>query len=155
MSVLVGAPTADLTKDLPGRWGKVTSRAEAQVIRWALIYCLLDGKECIEVSHLQTAEALWNYCSESARWAFMELSQNAQKLLAAVENRSLTLTQISKDVFRGNLDQARIEMHCTKLKTVSLLGRVRLPGGKQLLFPFADKPNATLQPVPESIRCTK
>ena len=101
----------DLTKDLPGRWGEVTSRAEAQVIRLALIYCLLDGKECIEVSHLQAAEALWNYCSESARWAFMEFqfSRNAQKLLAALENGPLTLAQISRDVFRGNLARGQIE----------------------------------------------
>ena len=55
----------DLTKDLPGRWGEVTSRSEAQVLRSALIYCLLDGKECIEALHLQAAEALWSYCSES------------------------------------------------------------------------------------------
>jgi len=101
----------DLTKDLPGRWGEVTSRAEAQVIRLALIYCLLDGKECIELSHLQAAETLWNYCSESARWAFMEFqcSRNAQRLLAALEKGPLTLARISKDVFRGNLEQARVE----------------------------------------------
>jgi hypothetical protein len=53
-----------------GVGGEVTSRCEAQVLRSALIYCLLDGRECIEALHLQAAEALWNYCSESARWAF-------------------------------------------------------------------------------------
>ena len=101
----------DLTKDLPGRWGEVTSRGEAQVIRLALIYCLLDGKECIEVSHLRAAEALWNYCSESARWAFIEFqfSRNAQRLLAALENGPLTLTQMSTAVFRGNLLRTQIE----------------------------------------------
>ena len=101
----------DLTKDLPGRWGEVTSRAEAQVIRLALIYCLLDGKECIEISHLHAAEALWNYCSESAHWSFMEsqFSRNAQKLLVALENEPLTLTQISTAVFRANLPRTQIE----------------------------------------------
>jgi hypothetical protein len=115
----------DLTKDLPGRWGEVTSRSEAQVLRLALIYCLLDGGECIQVSHLQAAEALWNYCSESARWAFVEFqfSRNAQKLLAALESGPLALAQISKDVFRGNLEQARIEAALHEIKDRTIIVR--------------------------------
>ena len=100
----------DLTKDLPGRWGKVTSRSEAQVLRSALIYCLLDGQECIEALHLQAAEALWSYCSESARWAFMEFrfSRHAQLILDAISEGPLTLTQLSDKVFKRNLTHAQI-----------------------------------------------
>jgi hypothetical protein len=89
----------------------------------ALIYCLLDGKERVEVPHLQAAEALWNYFSESARWAFMEFqfSRNAQRLMAALENGQLTLARISQDVFQGNLRRTQIRAALSRLKTASLL----------------------------------
>jgi len=76
-----------------------------------LIYCLLDGKECIEFWHLKAAVVLWDYCSESARWAFKEyqFTRNTQRLLVALEKGPLTLAQVSKDVFRGNLLREDIE----------------------------------------------
>ncbi len=120
----------DLTKDLPGCWGEVTSRAEAQVIRLALIYCLLDGKECIEISHLQAAEALWNYCSESAHWSFMEsqFSRNAKKLFAALENGPLTLARISRDVFTGNLPREDIEAALSEIEDRIIIDTHPTPG---------------------------
>jgi len=38
-----------------------------------------------------------------------QLSRNAQKLLASLENRSLALAEISTDVFQRNLPQRQIE----------------------------------------------
>ena len=101
----------NLTKDHHGRWGQVTSRAEAQVVRLALIFSVLDGAEEIALAHLQAAEAVWNYCSESARWAFMEsrFSRHAQGILNALGQGPLTLAQISREVFSNNASQNEIE----------------------------------------------
>jgi hypothetical protein len=101
----------ELTKEIEGRWGDVTSRAEAQVIRLSLIYCLLDGGSEIGIQHLKAAEALWGYCSESARWAFMEFrfSRHAQLILDAISEGPLTLTQLSDKVFKRNLTHAQID----------------------------------------------
>jgi len=100
----------ELTKDHPGRWGQVTSRGEAQVVRLALVYSLLDGGEHIALSHLKAAEAVWKYCSESARWAFMEsrFSKNAQSILNALDQGPLSLAQISRDVFNKNVNRNQI-----------------------------------------------
>lgn len=95
-----------LTEELHGRWGEVTSRGEAQVVRLSLLFSLLEGCQQIELAHLKAAEALWNYCRDSARWAFMEstLSSNAQKLMIALEHSDgLTRTQIMKGVFSGHI----------------------------------------------------
>jgi hypothetical protein len=48
--------------------GAITGRAEAQVIRLALVYALLDGGPEITGEHLQAALALWEYAEASARY---------------------------------------------------------------------------------------
>ena len=50
----------------PGLLGAVTARAEAQVVRLALVYALLDGKSEMDEPHLKAALALWEYCEASA-----------------------------------------------------------------------------------------
>jgi hypothetical protein len=59
-----------LAKENPGLLGAVTSRGEAQVVRLALIYALLDKSTHILKEHLDAALALWEYCEESARFIF-------------------------------------------------------------------------------------
>ena len=54
----------------PGLSGAVTSRAEAQTMRLALLYALLDGAGCIRHEHLTAALALWEYVEASARYIF-------------------------------------------------------------------------------------
>jgi hypothetical protein len=58
------------TRAAMGLLGAVTSRSEAQVVRLALLYALLDGWETIQVQHLEAANALWNYCQASAAYVF-------------------------------------------------------------------------------------
>src|SRR5262249_31757759 len=48
----------------------ITSRAEAQTVRLALIYALLDQAGAIDVVHLEAALAVWKYCEASARYIF-------------------------------------------------------------------------------------
>jgi hypothetical protein len=48
---------------------QITARAEAHVIRLALLYTLTDGKRQINAPHLQAALALQDYAARSAAWA--------------------------------------------------------------------------------------
>ncbi len=59
-----------LTADRSGLFGAITSRAEAQVIRLALIYALLDRSDLITVTHLRAGLAIERYVSQSARHIF-------------------------------------------------------------------------------------
>ncbi len=54
----------------PGMFGAITARAEAQVVRLALIYALLDGADQIESVHLRAALAVWRYSEASAAFIF-------------------------------------------------------------------------------------
>jgi hypothetical protein len=62
-----------LSKDQPGLLGAITARAEAQTIRLALVYALLDGSPQITQGHLEAAQAVWMFCDESARYVFGDL----------------------------------------------------------------------------------
>jgi hypothetical protein len=53
-----------------GLIGAVTARAEAQTVRLALIYALLDGAAEIDEQHLRAALAVWEYCEASAAHIF-------------------------------------------------------------------------------------
>lgn len=59
-----------LTEPQDGLAGAVCARAEAHVVRLALLYALLDQADKIGLSHLEAALALWEYAERSARWVF-------------------------------------------------------------------------------------
>ena len=60
----------ELTAGRPGLLGAVTSRAEAQTMRLACLYALLDKSFEVREKHLLAAVALWEYCLASARFIF-------------------------------------------------------------------------------------
>ena len=59
-----------LSRGQPGLLGAVTSRAEAQCVRLALIYALLDGAANIDLPHIKAALAVWEYAEASAAHIF-------------------------------------------------------------------------------------
>lgn len=59
-----------LTIDYPGLFGSLIARAEAQVVRLALIYATIDRSRAITPAHLLSALAFWDYCEASARYIF-------------------------------------------------------------------------------------
>lgn len=61
-----------LSEGKPGLLGAMIARAEAQVMRIACLYALLDCSSIIEIEHLEAALACWNYCEASARFVFGE-----------------------------------------------------------------------------------
>ena len=60
------AAYSELLGDRPGLVGAIIARAEAQVIRLALIFALLDRRDAIAFEHLEAAMAVWAYCEASA-----------------------------------------------------------------------------------------
>ena len=61
---------AELSEGKPGLLGAMVARAEAQVMRIACIYALLDQSSTVRASHLQAALAVWEYCEASAKFIF-------------------------------------------------------------------------------------
>jgi hypothetical protein len=59
-----------LSEGKPGLFGSIVSRAEAQVVRLALVYALADRSRVIAPEHLCAGLAAWDYCEESARYVF-------------------------------------------------------------------------------------
>jgi hypothetical protein len=59
-----------LSEGKPGLLGSVTSRAEAQTMRLACIYALLDCSSMVQAEHLRAALDVWRYCEDSARFIF-------------------------------------------------------------------------------------
>lgn len=53
-----------------GLSGAMTARREAQVVRLALVYALLDRSPVIDVPHLRAAQALWVYAERSVTSVF-------------------------------------------------------------------------------------
>jgi hypothetical protein len=61
---------AALSEGKPGLLGAVTSRAEAQVMRIACMYAILDCAKKLRVEHMSAALAVWAYCEASAKFIF-------------------------------------------------------------------------------------
>lgn len=61
-----------LSDPKPGLAGDLLARAEAHVLRLALIYALLDRARAIGPEHLRAALAVWTYCEDSVRCVFAE-----------------------------------------------------------------------------------
>lgn len=95
-----------LSEGKPGLLGAILGRAEAQVMRLALIYALLDGTAEIGRPHLEAALALWAYAEESARFVFGDTlgDETADSILAALRTSpgGMSRKRISDEVFSRN-----------------------------------------------------
>src|SRR5262249_43220363 len=60
----------ELSAGAPGLFGAITGRAEAQVLRLATLYAVLDGRAYIQPAHLLAGLAVWAYCETSAALIF-------------------------------------------------------------------------------------
>jgi hypothetical protein len=101
---------SDLSKDRPGMAGSLLNRAEAQVMRLAGLYAVLDGTALIDVIHLQAAMAFWEYAEASTKMIF---GDNLGDAVADTILRGLSIegelddTGISK-LFNRNVSAARL-----------------------------------------------
>lgn len=102
----------ELSEGRPGLVGSITGRAEAQVIRLATLYALIDGADTMSLPHLGAALALWAYAEQSAAYTFGESRGDpvADALVQALRDAGsdgLTRTALSGRLGR-NVDAGRI-----------------------------------------------
>ena len=90
---------ATLSADCPGLLGALTARAEAQVVRLALLYALWDQSYTITLQHLTAALAVWDYCHASVEHLFGDKlgDAGADAILSALRHtpEGLSRTAIS------------------------------------------------------------
>jgi hypothetical protein len=115
-----------LSQGLPGLLGAITDRAEAQTIRLALVYALLDQARQIDVVHIEAARAVWDFCVASARHIFGDLIGNPVadtilRALRAAGTDGLSRTDLI-NLFGRNLSVNQIDAALVALLSV---GRVR------------------------------
>jgi hypothetical protein len=123
----------DLSDARPGLLGAVVARAEAQVIRLALIYALLDQSAHVGVPHLRAALECWRYAEQSARFVFGDALGDpiADSILAALRQApdGLTRTQLS-DVFGRNVDARQLSRGLQVLQRAGLASPTERPNGR-------------------------
>ena len=96
---------ATLSEPADGLAGTICARAEAHVVRLAMLYALLDQATTIGLAHLEAALALWDYAERSARWVFGDslgdpLADDIYRALQE-EPDGLTRSQV-RDLFSRN-----------------------------------------------------
>lgn len=100
-----------LSEGKPGMTGSLLARAEAQVMRLAMVYALLDLSPVIGLVHLDAALAVWRYCEASVRAVFGETIGDpiADTILTALGDapEGLSRTLISK-LFARHRDQEQL-----------------------------------------------
>ena len=136
---------SDLTKDRPDLCGCATNRGEAQALRLAMIYCLLDRQSIITLDHLEAGIAFWNYCNQSANYIFhsMQRDMTAQLILEALKKGSLTATDIY-GLFGNNATKAKLEAALSELTASGQIVSEKQdnPKGRPtLVFYFSEKLN--------------
>jgi hypothetical protein len=109
-----------LSADRPGLLGAILGRGEAQTIRLALAYALIDGSGQIDVEHLDAALAVWRYCEASAGQIFGGIiGDRVEAVLLSALRRAgpngMTRTQI-RDLLgrhhqKGEIDRALAMLH--------------------------------------------
>lgn len=89
-----------LSENAEGIFGSMTARAEAQVVRLATVYALLDSSNTIRLPHLKAAQEVWAYCEDSVRFIFGdnlgdETADSILRMLRAAPD-GLTRTEINR-----------------------------------------------------------
>jgi len=122
-----------LGSDPGGLLGGATNRGEAQVVRLSVLFAVLDCSSVIRAAHLQAALAVWEYCGESARYAFGErigdplLDKLAAGLMASGV-QGLSKTQIHGDIVQRNQSGERIAAALVRLEEMGLARKMPREG---------------------------
>lgn len=123
-----------LSAGRPGLAGAMSARAEAQTLRIALIYAILDGHNTVDVPHLRAALEVWRYCQDSVDYCFAGTTDNstANRIYAFLVTmpEGATLTQISSH-FGRNKKSDELQRALTTLKESSIArSEPRKTGGR-------------------------
>jgi hypothetical protein len=120
-----------LSEGHPGLLGAATGRAEAQCIRLALLYALLDEARAIDVPHLLAAVAVWEYCEQSAQAIFGSalgdpIADDILRAIRAAATAGLTRTEISA-LFKRHKSAERIGVALESLERRGVVWREHEP----------------------------
>jgi hypothetical protein len=122
----------DLSSGKPGLLGAVISRAEAQVMRLACLYAVMDKSNTITTKHLLAAIALWDYCEASARYIWGDATGDpvADRILGGVRHTDggLSRTEIS-GLFLRHVSSSRIDLALVSLEALNLIQRIKQETG--------------------------
>lgn len=92
----------EISKEHPGLIGSVINRAEAQVMRLAMIYALINNRHDIDICHLEAGLSFWKYSEESAIYIFSSRDDNPlnKKIITALRAGEKTKSELHQ--FFGN-----------------------------------------------------
>jgi hypothetical protein len=116
-----------LSEGKPGMFGAVVGRGEAQVVRLAALYAVMNESYEIEREHLLAALALWDYAGKSARYVFGDATGDpvADQILEALRTsggKGMAKTEISHLLGR-NKSAERIARALSLLLSLGLVHR--------------------------------
>lgn len=119
----------ELSKEHTGLAGSIINRAEAQTLRLALIYALLDGQGHIDDKHLQAALAMWQYAQDSALYIFggRSLDPLEEKILTVLQDGPITATELSAR-FNRHVPRERLQPLLQQLEAQQRISIVKQKG---------------------------
>ena len=121
-----------LSTGKPGLLGAVISRAEAQVMRLACLYDILDKSKMIQEEHLLAGLALRDYSEASARYIFGDATGDwiADKILQALRRSpsGLSRTEIS-NLFSRNVSGEKIDSALSFLERLNRISMAKEDSG--------------------------
>ena len=120
-----------ISRDMPGRLGVITSRAEAHTLRLSIAYALLDGKDMIWLPHLEAAQAAWQYSEASTRFLFAqsEHDPDTDKILQALFSTPMSTTEIH-ELFSRHKKAAELSVLLRKLQMTNKIIAETVGGGQ-------------------------
>lgn len=121
-----------LSAEVPGLVGALIARAEAQTMRLACIYALLDESHQVEAVHLKAALALWEYCHRSTRFIFGHSTGDsvADSILDALrKNKEGLSRQEISSLFSRHQTEERLQSAMLVLERAELAHRQILKTG--------------------------
>lgn len=121
-----------LSEGREGLFGAVIARAEAQVMRLACLYSLLDETREIREEHLLAALALWDYAERSARYIFGDALGEpvADQILRALRSSGNGMSRSAILAWFGHHRRSReIGRALERLREQGLAASRRIPTG--------------------------
>lgn len=119
---------------LEGTMDAILARDTSHILKIALIFAVADSAQNIERQHLQAALAVIDFCRDSARWTFGQVTGNRLANLIYWElSRSpagLTRSDITRDVCRGNTTKTQLDLALSTL-VKNKLAKVTMEKGEK------------------------
>ncbi|MGH9318631.1 MAG: DUF3987 domain-containing protein, partial [Vicinamibacteria bacterium] len=114
-----------LTKDVPGMVGHMRARSAAQVLRFSVLYAVLDGSAVIETQHLAAALAVWDYAEASVARIFAgrtgdPLADRILEIVRAAPEKRISRTDLQNKLGR-NYEAQRLDDAISILESMGLL----------------------------------